>query len=75
MSIKGQIECKIDSKGQEASVLFLTSPDGIHAMHEDPGGTAAQISPKKMRHNIEQPCHKILTMAAVTMADIRMSFA
>lgn len=41
MSIKGQIECKIDSKGQEASVLFLTSPDGIHAMHEDPGGTAA----------------------------------
>lgn len=75
MSIKGQIGCKIYIKGQEASVLFLTGPDRIQAIHEDPGGTAAQISLKKRRHNIKQPCHKILTMATVTMADIRMSFA
>lgn len=41
MSIKGQIGCKTYIKGQEVSVLFITDPDRIQAMHEDPGGTAA----------------------------------
>lgn len=41
MSIKGQIRCKTYIKGQEVSVLFITGPDRIQAMHEDPGGTAA----------------------------------
>lgn len=41
MSIKGQIGCKIYIKGQEVSVLFITGPDRLQAMHEDPGGTAA----------------------------------
>lgn len=47
MNIKGQIGCKIDIKGQEASVLFITGLDRMQAMREDPGGTAAQISLKK----------------------------
>ena len=41
MSIKGQIGCKIDIKGQEASMLFIRDPDRKQAMREDPGGTAA----------------------------------
>lgn len=41
MSIKGQNGCKIDIKGQEASVSFIRGSDRIQAMREDPVGTAA----------------------------------